>query len=186
MQARRGPHVRRGHRESGGRHPPLSQVLPRDGEEDPHDPARWATRRRDRRNPGSCPCRLVAGSQIRPAFSGLPRFPRPVHELRESGLETSFDMILRRGRCLWIPHWKPPHPGAYNPLGVPMRIKVVLETSEEGGYTVFVPSLPGCISEGETVKDALKNIREAIALYLDPVPDDLAGRRGREIREVVL
>lgn len=67
-----------------------------------------------------------------------------------------------------------------------MRIKVVLETSEEGGYTVFVPSLPGCISEGETVKDALKNIREAIALYLDPVPDDLAGRRGREIREVVL
>jgi len=39
-----------------------------------------------------------------------------------------------------------------------MRLKVVLEASEEGGYTVYVPSLPGCISEGETVEEALKNI----------------------------
>jgi predicted RNase H-like HicB family nuclease len=53
-----------------------------------------------------------------------------------------------------------------------MRIKVVLESSDEGGYTVHVPSLPGCISEGETVKDALTNIREAIELYLEPVEDD--------------
>ena len=53
-----------------------------------------------------------------------------------------------------------------------MRIKVVLESSDEGGYTVYVPSLPGCISEGETVKDALTNIREAIELYLEPVEDD--------------
>lgn len=67
-----------------------------------------------------------------------------------------------------------------------MRIKVVLEASEEGGYTVRVPSLPGCVSEGETIKEALKNVREAIELYLDPVPDDLAGKQGREIRELVL
>ena len=53
-----------------------------------------------------------------------------------------------------------------------MRIKVVLESSNEGGYTVYVPSLPGCISEGETVQDALANIREAIELYLEPVEDD--------------
>ncbi len=53
-----------------------------------------------------------------------------------------------------------------------MRIKVVLESSNEGGYTVYVPSLPGCISEGETVEDALTNIREAIELYLEPVEDD--------------
>lgn len=50
-----------------------------------------------------------------------------------------------------------------------MRFKVVLEASEEGGYTAYVPSLPGCISEGETVKEALKNIREAIELYLEPL-----------------
>ena len=49
-----------------------------------------------------------------------------------------------------------------------MKIKVVLEPSEEGGYTVYVPSLPGCISEGDTEKEALKNIREAIELYLEP------------------
>ncbi len=53
-----------------------------------------------------------------------------------------------------------------------MRIKVVLESSNEGGYTVYVPSLPGCISEGETVQEALANIREAIELYLEPVEDD--------------
>jgi predicted RNase H-like HicB family nuclease len=53
-----------------------------------------------------------------------------------------------------------------------MRFKVVLEESDEGGYTVYVPSLPGCISEGETKEDALKNIQEAIELYLEPVEDD--------------
>ena len=53
-----------------------------------------------------------------------------------------------------------------------MRLKVILERSEEGGYTIYVPSLPGCISEGETTEDALTNIREAIELYLEPVEDD--------------
>ena len=53
-----------------------------------------------------------------------------------------------------------------------MRINVLLEASDEGGYTVYVPALPGCISEGETTEDALTNIREAIELYLEPVDDD--------------
>ena len=53
-----------------------------------------------------------------------------------------------------------------------MRLKVVLEPSDEGGYTALVPALPGCISEGDTKEDALKNIREAIELYLEPVEDD--------------
>ena len=50
-----------------------------------------------------------------------------------------------------------------------MDIKVVLEVCDEGGYTVYVPALPGCISEGDTREDALANIREAIELYLEPV-----------------
>ena len=54
-----------------------------------------------------------------------------------------------------------------------MRLKVVLEPSDDGGFTVFVPALPGCISEGESKEDAIKNIREAIELYLEPVEDDL-------------
>lgn len=55
-----------------------------------------------------------------------------------------------------------------------MTLKVVLEPSDEGGYTVTVPALPGCISEGDTREDALKNIREAIQLYLEPIEEDLA------------
>ncbi len=54
-----------------------------------------------------------------------------------------------------------------------MKLKVYLQPSEEGGYTVIVPSLPGCISEGETKEEAIKNIREAIELYLEPVEDDV-------------
>jgi len=40
-----------------------------------------------------------------------------------------------------------------------MRIKIYLEPSEEGGYTVIVPSLPGCISEGDTKEEAIRNIK---------------------------
>jgi predicted RNase H-like HicB family nuclease len=53
-----------------------------------------------------------------------------------------------------------------------MRFKVVLEPSDEGGYTVYVPSLPGCISEGDTFEESLENIKKAIELYLEPVDDD--------------
>ena len=70
--------------------------------------------------------------------------------------------------------------------GRPMRLKIVLEPSDEGGYTVYVPGLPGCISEGETVDDAIANIREAIELYVEPVEDDLASRQGLEVRELVV
>jgi len=49
-----------------------------------------------------------------------------------------------------------------------MRLRVILEPSDEGGYTVYVPSLPGCLSEGETTEEALSNIQEAIELYLEP------------------
>jgi len=49
-----------------------------------------------------------------------------------------------------------------------MRIRVILEPSDEGGYTAYVPSLPGCISEGETIEESLANIKEAIELYLAP------------------
>ena len=53
-----------------------------------------------------------------------------------------------------------------------MKIKAILEPSEDGGYTAYVPSLPGCISEGDTREEAQNNIQEAIALYLEPVEDD--------------
>jgi predicted RNase H-like HicB family nuclease len=61
-----------------------------------------------------------------------------------------------------------------------MKLKVVLEPSEEGGYTAHVPSLPGCISEGETMDEALTNIKEAIGLYLESVEDDWAVRENAD------
>jgi len=48
-----------------------------------------------------------------------------------------------------------------------MKLKVVLEPGDEGGFTVYVPALPGCISEGDTKEEALANIQEAIELYLE-------------------
>lgn len=67
-----------------------------------------------------------------------------------------------------------------------MKINVVLEPSDEGGYTVYVPALPGCISEGDTRKDALKNIQEAIELYIEPVDDDRIVTEEAEAVELTL
>jgi predicted RNase H-like HicB family nuclease len=67
-----------------------------------------------------------------------------------------------------------------------MKLKVFLEPSEEGGYTAFVPGLPGCISEGESKEEALRNIREAIDLYLEPVEDDLTPRADAELVDLVV
>jgi predicted RNase H-like HicB family nuclease len=50
-----------------------------------------------------------------------------------------------------------------------MVYTVLLEQCEEGGYTVTVPTLPGCISEGDTYQEAVENIKDAIALYLRAV-----------------
>jgi predicted RNase H-like HicB family nuclease len=67
-----------------------------------------------------------------------------------------------------------------------MKLKIVLEASDEGGYTVYVISLPGCISEGDTREDALANIKEAIELYMEPVEDDITILPGREIAEIAI
>lgn len=59
---------------------------------------------------------------------------------------------------------------AYNWLIMRKRIleyTVVFEEEKEGGYSVWVPTLPGCASQGETFEEALENIKEAIDLYLE-------------------
>jgi predicted RNase H-like HicB family nuclease len=70
---------------------------------------------------------------------------------------------------------------------ISMRYTVVLEREEDGGYVASVPALPGCVSQGDTRAEALKNIQEAIALYVedcrdagDPVPTEA----GKEFVEV--
>jgi predicted RNase H-like HicB family nuclease len=58
-----------------------------------------------------------------------------------------------------------------------MKFRVMIQRDEDGVYVAEVPSLPGCVSQGTTRPEALDNVREAIALYLeslkahgDPVP----------------
>jgi antitoxin HicB len=46
---------------------------------------------------------------------------------------------------------------------------LLIPDPDEGGYTVRVPALPGCTTEGDTLKEALDNARDAIRLYLDDV-----------------
>lgn len=58
-----------------------------------------------------------------------------------------------------------------------MKYRVLIEQDEDGMYVAEVPSLPGCISQGQTREEAVENVREAIAAYLesleahdDPIP----------------
>lgn len=53
-----------------------------------------------------------------------------------------------------------------------LEYDVVFEEAEEGGYSVFAPSLPGCISEGDTFEEAKKNIADAISLYVKSLAED--------------
>jgi len=52
------------------------------------------------------------------------------------------------------------------------KFRVILEPNESGEYTVTVPLLPGCISEGDTKEEALTNIKEAIELYIESLQAD--------------
>jgi predicted RNase H-like HicB family nuclease len=65
----------------------------------------------------------------------------------------------------------------------PLR-QVVLSPGEDGFFVAEVPSLPGCISQGRTRTEAIANIREAIALFIEvleaqgtPVPEDTLERQ---------
>jgi predicted RNase H-like HicB family nuclease len=61
-----------------------------------------------------------------------------------------------------------------------MRYRIALHKSEEG-YSVSVPGLPGCWSQGATEKEALDNIRDAISEYISVVEEQL---RGEDVREI--
>ncbi len=70
-----------------------------------------------------------------------------------------------------------------------MKYRVLIEQDEDGVYVAEVPSLPGCISQGQTRAEALNNIKEAIEVYLEsleahnePVPPPIS----EEIIEVLV
>jgi predicted RNase H-like HicB family nuclease len=45
---------------------------------------------------------------------------------------------------------------------IPMKLKVIIHKAKEGGYWAEVPSVPGCATQGETIDELLKNVREAV------------------------
>jgi predicted RNase H-like HicB family nuclease len=65
-----------------------------------------------------------------------------------------------------------------------MKFKVALRQSEEG-FSVFVPTLPGCCSQGETEHEVLANIADAIREYLEVVMEQLEKVEIREIEVAV-
>lgn len=67
-----------------------------------------------------------------------------------------------------------------------MKLRVVLEPSDDGGYTAVVPALPGCISEGDTREEALKNVEEAVRLYLEPAEDEEGFAPDAEVVELAV
>ena len=71
-----------------------------------------------------------------------------------------------------------------------MKFTVILEPEADGGYSVVCPALPGCVSQGDSLDEALANIREAILLCLDvrredrlPPPNETPKIIAREIQE---
>lgn len=63
---------------------------------------------------------------------------------------------------------------------------VFYEQASEGGYVAFVPALPGCHTQGETLEETERNVKEAIALYLEclaangePIPEEGPSFQGR-------
>jgi len=67
-----------------------------------------------------------------------------------------------------------------------MKFNVILEEAKEGGFVVTVPALDGCITEGDTLEDALSNAKEAILCYLEGIVklNEIKSRPGVTLREV--
>ena len=53
-----------------------------------------------------------------------------------------------------------------------MQYTVIVHNAEEGGYWVEVPSLPGCFSQGETIEEAMNNVRDATELHIQALRED--------------
>ncbi len=53
------------------------------------------------------------------------------------------------------------------PSGPPHKFTVILEAERDGGYSIYCPALPGCVSQGDDLLSAIDNIKEAIELVLE-------------------
>lgn len=68
-----------------------------------------------------------------------------------------------------------------------MRFTVVLEREQDGGFIATVPTLPGCVSQGDTRDEAMKNVREAIEVHIEDCRasgDSIPSESGREFIDI--
>lgn len=67
-----------------------------------------------------------------------------------------------------------------------LKFNAVFLEEDDGGYSVSVPALPGCFSQGDTFEAAVENIKEAIELYLEDEKEDQEWLRYRSGREFLV
>lgn len=62
----------------------------------------------------------------------------------------------------------------------------VFQAEEDGGYSVWIPALPGCASQGDTFEAATENIKEAIGLYLEDTPNSVKAQDEKGLRQFLV
>ena len=67
-----------------------------------------------------------------------------------------------------------------------VTLKIVIEPGEDGYYVAHCPALKSCWSQGKTREEALKNVREAIDLFLETSPSELTSTEEREVVELTI
>jgi len=68
-----------------------------------------------------------------------------------------------------------------------MNYKVIIEPDiESGGYVAYCPTLRGCVSEGETIEEALKNIKKAMKGYLLVLEEEFTQKKDAKVYEVAI
>jgi predicted RNase H-like HicB family nuclease len=67
-----------------------------------------------------------------------------------------------------------------------MEFNIIYQKEKEGGFSVFVPSLSGCFSQGDTIEEAKENIKEAIELYLEDTENELIEFENYQLDKVII
>ncbi len=67
-----------------------------------------------------------------------------------------------------------------------MKFKVIIQKAEEGGYVVSCPAIPGCHTQGESVEEAIENVKEAIIGCLESLAEERISDYKGDIVEVVV
>lgn len=69
---------------------------------------------------------------------------------------------------------------------VNIKFKVIVSEGEDGWYVVECPALPGCVSQGKTIEEAIENIKDAIERYLETLNEKVKPKSKGKVMEVTL